>query len=508
LLAPALTRIRVNAQERVPRLVGRDPRGEFEAQTGGTGSRRADGALGLLIGTLCLYQAAGAMSAPGFVLARAGQRDAGTPSRALSLKGGRSPVVRCSALCLDGTPCSQIAVAGTDPPRCSAHGDDWEAVCPINHRCTAVSRDGSRCRRWAVHGTDPPRCPTHVADSPDYEREPRRCGAVLDNGRQCRCWAIRGSDPPRCYGHSGGLFGPPPEDRRCTVVRDDGGRCRNWSVRGSDPPRCRIHGGQVRAVDGARRCSAVCRDGSPCRGLPVIGTDPPRCLLHLGEERRPDGVGRSCTALCKDGSPCPKPAARGTNPPRCHSHGDDWPVVCRVSQPCTAVHADGSPCNAYAVRGSQPARCAAHGGSEAFMRAHRGHQRTRTHGYYVPLRLTSESTIDDLIDHFYERFRGLDRYLHEVLVSGKKVDQRVVNLLVLHRELTARLSRLLRNRQTLANVNPNGVIALTGVDRLAVLWAHRRLIDPDDLQGLAHEYLAPVIGRALDELSEELGVEL
>ena len=29
---------------------------------------------------------------------------------------------RCTAVCLDGTPCQAWAVHGTDPPRCAAHG--------------------------------------------------------------------------------------------------------------------------------------------------------------------------------------------------------------------------------------------------------------------------------------------------------------------------------------------------------------------------------------------------
>lgn len=31
----------------------------------------------------------------------------------------------------------------------------------MSRRCTAVCLDGSPCRAWSVHGTDPPRCSAH-----------------------------------------------------------------------------------------------------------------------------------------------------------------------------------------------------------------------------------------------------------------------------------------------------------------------------------------------------------
>jgi hypothetical protein len=46
---------------------------------------------------------------PALSVERAGRRDVGTPSRALSLKGGGFLVAGCSATCLDGTLCIQPA---------------------------------------------------------------------------------------------------------------------------------------------------------------------------------------------------------------------------------------------------------------------------------------------------------------------------------------------------------------------------------------------------------------
>ena len=45
---------------------------------------------------------------------------------------------RCTAVCLDGTPCRAWAVRGTEPPRCSAHGG------------TAVRNEGEQRRLDAL----------------------------------------------------------------------------------------------------------------------------------------------------------------------------------------------------------------------------------------------------------------------------------------------------------------------------------------------------------------------
>jgi len=42
---------------------------------------------------------------------------------------------RCTALCLDGTPCRAWAMRGTEPPRCASHGGtEWAAAAKLGKR--------------------------------------------------------------------------------------------------------------------------------------------------------------------------------------------------------------------------------------------------------------------------------------------------------------------------------------------------------------------------------------
>lgn len=146
---------------------------------------------------------------------------------------------------------------------------------------------------------------------------------------------------------------------------------------------------------------------------------------------------------------------------------------------CTATCADGSSCRAWAVHGSDPARCAAHGGGRAPVGAPPGNQNARVHGFYATSDRArdpdfSACTIDVIIDDLYRKQQRLSDYIDEHMDDLSPPD--LARFLRIHAQSCSRLGRLLRDREALS--------------------------------GGADAIMSGAIGRALDELSEEWGVDL
>lgn len=137
------------------------------------------------------------------------------------------------------------------------------------------------------------------------------------------------------------------------------------------------------------------------------------------------------------------------------------------SRKCSRTTASGRPCRAWAVHGSDPPACAAHAGSSP----------------PVPDRGPDSApepavTLDilDVIADLAAKQLCLSRYIDECLAAGDTAVPDLTRLLALHSQNAARLGRLLRDKRAL-------------------------LPDADDERTAA-------ISQALDELSEEWGVEL
>jgi hypothetical protein len=134
---------------------------------------------------------------------------------------------------------------------------------------------------------------------------------------------------------------------------------------------------------------------------------------------------------------------------------------------CTATKADGSACRAWAIRGSDPPRCAAHSGRVG---APPGNQNARTHGGYSQPAQPVES-LEDAI-------KGLEVQLSSVLeYVGQCGDgEAMIRAAGLYGQLVSRYGRLLRDQRALS--------------------------------GESADSLLDVIGKALDEISTELGIKL
>lgn len=143
------------------------------------------------------------------------------------------------------------------------------------------------------------------------------------------------------------------------------------------------------------------------------------------------------------------------------------------SRPCSHV-ADGQPCRAWAVRGSEPPRCAAHrvDGGPA-VGAPPGNANRVTHGAYARP-ASPPATIDDVIADLADKQARLTAYLEAQLAGGGDVSE-VVKVFQLHGQNASRLGRLLRDQAALSAAGAGSL---------------------EDLE------------RALDELSDELGVQL
>jgi hypothetical protein len=137
---------------------------------------------------------------------------------------------------------------------------------------------------------------------------------------------------------------------------------------------------------------------------------------------------------------------------------------------------DGTPCQAWAVHGTDPPRCAAHGGTDKRIGAPEGNQNALKHGYYAAADLPEDCSIDAIIDNLYQRQVRLDAYIEAVLQEGDASIDELTHLLRIHGQNASRLGRLLRDQRALS--------------------------------GDAADGISGAVAQALDELSNELGVDL
>jgi hypothetical protein len=137
------------------------------------------------------------------------------------------------------------------------------------------------------------------------------------------------------------------------------------------------------------------------------------------------------------------------------------------SRKCSRTTASGEPCQAWAVHGSDPPVCAAHA------RSGRAVLDARPDAAREP---AATPDILDVIADLAAKQLCLSRYIDECLAAGDTAVPDLTRLLALHSQNAARLGRLFRDKQAL-------------------------LPDADDERTAA-------IFQALDELSEEWGVEL
>jgi len=151
---------------------------------------------------------------------------------------------------------------------------------------------------------------------------------------------------------------------------------------------------------------------------------------------------------------------------------------------CTATTRAGQRCKNHAVAGSDPPRCSSHGGGHSPVGAPPGNTNAQTHGAYTrPLDPAADldARISDLNHRIEQLSAFIDRASLRTSDDGDSDDSAIdldqyTRLLSLHGQLTSRLGRLMRDRQT---------------------------ISPED-----NSFLQECINEALDEVSEILGVKL
>ena len=149
-----------------------------------------------------------------------------------------------------------------------------------------------------------------------------------------------------------------------------------------------------------------------------------------------------------------------------------------ASRRCTATTHSGRPCRAWAMHHTNPPRCAIHAG-RALGGAPPGNRNAVTHGYYTTPDLSGDLHIDlnriilDLAAKQAQLSAMIDHCLQDI--NGHDLRD-IARLMALHAQTASRLGRLLR--------------------------------DQDALSGNTADQLQEAIDFALDELSEEWGVEL
>jgi hypothetical protein len=155
------------------------------------------------------------------------------------------------------------------------------------------------------------------------------------------------------------------------------------------------------------------------------------------------------------------------------------------SRRCKATRADGQPCRAWAVRGSDPPRCSSHGGGRAPVGAPPGNQNARTHGFYAQAPATDDDggdrspdapqvcRIDAVIADLYAKQQRLSRYIDQN--AADLTPEQLARFLQIYAQSCSRLGRLLRDREALGGFS---------------------------------EWMDKAFNQALDELSEEWGVDL
>lgn len=146
---------------------------------------------------------------------------------------------------------------------------------------------------------------------------------------------------------------------------------------------------------------------------------------------------------------------------------------------CGATKADGSPCRAWAMRGSDPPLCAVHAGRTGVAEKH-GFYSRRGKGSMgqeggEPGSRRDLTHIEAVVADLAERQAQLTEYLAALMDRGADVEE-VARLFALHGQNASRLGRLLRDQRALS--------------------------------GESADDLLDAIGKALDEISAELGIEL
>jgi uncharacterized protein YjcR len=126
------------------------------------------------------------------------------------------------------------------------------------------------------------------------------------------------------------------------------------------------------------------------------------------------------------------------------------------------------------VRGTDPPACSAHAGRSFGAGAPRRNQNARTHGFYAqePDAVTIEQAIAGLVD----KMTRIDGLIEAATANGSQPHDRVIRLFEIYTKASSRLSRLLRDKR--------------------------------DLSGEADDSINEAIAAALDELSEEWGIDL
>jgi hypothetical protein len=160
-------------------------------------------------------------------------------------------------------------------------------------------------------------------------------------------------------------------------------------------------------------------------------------------------------------APAPEPAGQLHFPELGPSYGR--------GRRCEAIKADGSRCRAWAVRGSDPPLCAGHRQPAA---SEQRPSEQRLAGSEPRRDLTH---IGEVVADLAERQAQLTEYLAALMERGADVEE-VARLFALHGQNASRLGRLLRDQRALSGESADGLLK--------------------------------AIGKALDEIGEELGVEL
>jgi hypothetical protein len=140
------------------------------------------------------------------------------------------------------------------------------------------------------------------------------------------------------------------------------------------------------------------------------------------------------------------------------------------SRRCNATRADGEGCRAWTVRGSEPPLCAAHLG---MVGAPAGNRNREAHGFYRHA-ARDLATIDDLVEDAMAKQGRLAAYIDNLPAEAGA--EELCRLLALYGQNVSRLGRLLRDQRALSGESADGLL--------------------------------DAIGKALDEISTELGVAL
>ena len=126
------------------------------------------------------------------------------------------------------------------------------------------------------------------------------------------------------------------------------------------------------------------------------------------------------------------------------------------SRKCTEKRKDGQPCQAWAVRTSNPGQCAPHGGGKTLVGAPPANSNAITHGVYASTD-TPPTNLETRIADLDKRVRDLSTHI-DILPKTTILADRI-SLLSLHGQLTSRLGRLMKDRQSLAETNVQGMEA-------------------------------------------------